>query len=431
VVGVEQRPEPTRALVAVGARAQAEHHQPVQPGAVGQRDPQRHSALDGAVEVHQPLRGRAERRGRVAGAGVVGVGAEREHVGDRLPEHREAALAAAVAERDPAVRQHVRARGARPGRGALRRRVGRRDRARDPGGPGRPEAAHERTPGLERGRRGDPARALSLQIAPAPAKLVGGQLGLVGVDVDRVRVDAHEQVGAVEARLEPDREQRQRQVRGDQRDEVVGVVAGGQLGSQALEVGRGRGRDRAKGGGDQRVPRLPGRGDAGALRIDVVAEPGRQRLHGGLAVARVGQLRVGRGELRRGRGELGLRGLQLGGGGGEPRPERVGRTARRVRLLARPDRRVSQVGRVLPGGLDDAGAGVLADELLEVLERLLVVAFGGRGGGFRGLRRGLGGVRLGGQRVARLHRRDHARLRLRGRLLQGRDARRQPRQVGA
>src|SRR5207249_1953081 len=83
----------------------------------------------------------AERRDRVAGGGVAGVGAEREHVRDRLPQHGETALAAAVAERDPAIRQDVRVSGARPGRGALRRRGGCRDRARGPGGAGRGAAA--------------------------------------------------------------------------------------------------------------------------------------------------------------------------------------------------------------------------------------------------------------------------------------------------
>ena len=129
-----------------------------------------------------------------------------------------------------------------------------------------------------------------------------------------VGIDPHEQVAGVEAGLEPHRQQREREVGGDQSREVVRVLARDQLGAQALELcgGRGglrrrrgggdlrrRGRDRALCGDHQRVPRLPRGGDLRALRGDVRAQRGGQRLDRGLPAARVRELGVGRGELRR------------------------------------------------------------------------------------------------------------------------------------
>ena len=430
-MGVEQRGEAPRALGAVGGGVHAEHEQPVE-AAAGRRaewDAQRHAAVDGAVEVHEPLRGRAERRCRVARRGVVGIRAERQRVRDRAPEHGELARAAAVAERDPAVGQHVRPRRPRPGPGALgRRRRGRG--AGDPRRPRRPEAVHERAPGLE-GRGGrHAARLLAVEVRLPPSELLGGQLRLVRVDVQRVGINAHEQVAAVEAGLQPHRQQRQRHVGSEQRDEVVGAVAGDERAAQTLDCSGRRARDPRERRGDQRVPPLPGGGHLRALRSDAGAQRAGQRLDRRLTGLGVGQLLLGRRELLLGLGELRLGGLELGVGGGQRRVERRRRGVRRGGLLAGSKRGLLRVerGPLRPGDL--RRRRVLLLELLEHLDGPVPAALGGVGGAVGGGGRRPGGRGLRVERVERLRRRGHARLGLGDRLLERGDAARELREVG-
>ena len=144
----------------------------------------------------------------------------------------------AVADGDPAVGQQRGARGARPGGGVARRArevrrgsqrlvVGRRRRwscrdvarfelAGDPGGALRLEAAGELRPrgGLALGAARLRASAPELfPVILAPRDLVVGQLGLVGIDVQVVGVDADQQIGPAaakrgsEARLEANGQQ--------------------------------------------------------------------------------------------------------------------------------------------------------------------------------------------------------------------------------
>ncbi len=86
------------------------------------------------------------------------------------------------------------------------------ERASDPGGARWIETVDQLTPGrfatffVVR-------RAPSLfPEMPPPGQLVGGQLGLVGIDVHRIGIDAHAQLGAAvgqskEPRFQPHREQ--------------------------------------------------------------------------------------------------------------------------------------------------------------------------------------------------------------------------------
>jgi hypothetical protein len=278
-MGVEQRGEAAPALVAVGGGTDAEHEEPVE-AAAGRSiewDAQRHAALDGAVEVHEPLRGRAEWRRRVARRGVARIGAERGGVRDQPPEHGELPGAAAVAERDPAVGEHVRTGRAGPRPGAPGR-CGRGCSGGDPGRPRRAEAVDQRTPGFEGRGGGHAARLLAVQVRLSPCELLAGQPRLVRVDVQRVRIHAHEQVAAVEARLQSHRQQRERQVGGEQRDQVVGAVAGDELAAKTLHVRRRRACDPGKRGGDQRVPLLPGGRHLGALGDEIGGQRAGQRL---------------------------------------------------------------------------------------------------------------------------------------------------------
>ncbi len=279
------------------------------------------------------------------------------------------------------------------------------------------------------------AGALAFEVAAPPGELVRGQLRLVRVDVEAVGIDPHEQVARVEARLEPHRQQGERELRGDQGGEVVRVLAGDQLRAQALEVRRrGRGGDRRMGGGQQRVPRLPRRRDPRALGGDVGAELAGQRLDRGLAVARVRELGVRGGELCCRCGELRLRGLELARW---PRPADASRALAALRVAcacwfaviaarsASNSRRCAAAS--TPGGGCPPSSCIRSRRSWRASSRPCAAAVGGGFGVVGGRVRG---ARLGGHAVARLRRRRNARLRLGDRLLQDGDAPGELREVG-
>ena len=129
-------------------------------------------------------------------ASSPGIGAERQRFQiNRLAQRGEAARAIAIAERDPAIGQDMRDGRARP-TALARRHVARGRRLCDPGGASGTEAIGELAPG--RARRGLVAarRTLLLEELSSPRQLVIGQPGLVRIDVDRVGIDAHQQIDA-------------------------------------------------------------------------------------------------------------------------------------------------------------------------------------------------------------------------------------------
>ena len=113
----------------------------------------------------------------------------------------------------------------REGRSGRRRqgwtRVGGRQRPGDPGGARGAEAIGDLPPGVGAGRRVAAGPPVLLPVVPAPGVLVRRDVQLVAVDVDRVRKDAHAQLGGSagqreEPRLQPDGQQQQGQVAGTQ-----------------------------------------------------------------------------------------------------------------------------------------------------------------------------------------------------------------------
>ncbi len=85
-----------------------------------------------------------------------------------------------------------------------------------------PKRVGQLSPGSRIARRIVAGEPVLLPVVRAPLALVGRQLGLVRIEVDLVGIDAHAQLGAAvgqreEARLEPYRQQRERQVAGAQR----------------------------------------------------------------------------------------------------------------------------------------------------------------------------------------------------------------------
>ena len=224
-MGVEQRGELGRMFGAVAYPADEQHVDGC--GAV-QRHTQRHAGRLGLREVDHPAHARVD-RGGVVGDRHRGVDVRRHrqigpHVGagDRGED-----LPAAVGRRGPARRQQPRHRDPlratrRAGVGELRcagRRslgdVGRRGRARDPGRPAGVVAIGQLLPRLPQGGVVDAGLPLGLPVTAAGVGLVCGERGVVRIDVDLVRVDAHPQldsaVGPVEEPgLEAHRQQRER-----------------------------------------------------------------------------------------------------------------------------------------------------------------------------------------------------------------------------
>ena len=102
------------------------------------------------------------------------------------------------------------------------------------------------------------------------------------VDVNRVRVDAHEQLGApvvaIEPRFEADRQEEQRHIGGDERRMIVGTVAAGEVRTHAIEAVARR-RDLRVRVRDQRRPGLPCRGDTNPGGGDLGAQTPGQRFN--------------------------------------------------------------------------------------------------------------------------------------------------------
>jgi hypothetical protein len=240
VVTVEQAGEPVDRFARIGARLHADSEQQVDAQVRIGADRHAHTHPDALrfIEVVHPLQcgidcGLAIRR---IGDVRVGFRSDRQRIGHRLSPDREHALAAAVAEHDEAVGQRRRLRRTRP-----RLRVHRRFRKRrcvtadvttavtvhlvaavavaiarfvrrhhpcDPRGP------FGAQPAGQPGPRGQPrglavflgrvvGRPCRLPERPTQLDFLFGQLRLVRLDVDVVRVDAHQQVGAFRGDAEP------------------------------------------------------------------------------------------------------------------------------------------------------------------------------------------------------------------------------------
>ena len=256
-VGVVVRVEQIGQLVGGVGHAErvshAEHHQAVEPGgqrAGGHRDAQGHAYLLGGVEVDHPVHAGVDGQssagldrgfgGRI-GRGRLRVGADGERPAYVLPGDGRDHLATRVQHGDPAVGQQPRLRRMAPagvlarqgegreggcnGRGLIGRRgrggplgrVGGPQRARDPGCARCAEAVCQLAPCV--GARGHvvPRPPILKPVVLAPGLLIGSEVGLVAVEVDLVGVHAHAQFGVAvglrkKARLEPHRQQHQRQV---------------------------------------------------------------------------------------------------------------------------------------------------------------------------------------------------------------------------
>ena len=197
-------------------------------------------ACHGAGEVDRP-RDRVVEREAIAGdVGFrlfTGPGTEGQHERlDHAPAHRAGHLgAAAKAERDPAIRQHVRHGGPCPGAALERRRPGTRARR---GAASRRDSwarcvdtTHAARAGrmLASIRRHSVASGAGIVPHRAPVglteiALLGGELRLVAVGRDLVGIHANQELGAPEARLDAHGEQHERPRRVEPREVGFGAL---------------------------------------------------------------------------------------------------------------------------------------------------------------------------------------------------------------
>ena len=270
-VGGQQRAERGGSVGGGLGRAGAENDQPVElrgPGGKRQLDP--HPGLAGEAEVDEPLHVGVDQqpvddRGRRSRCG------SRDELGrHRLAPSGTRPQRSLISDRQEALRQESRDRPAGPSGFACRRarelrrrrelrrvahraarlilRVQRPQLAGDPRAPSRAEPRRELAPGLGLGvgaATGAPAHHPEVL---APAHLLASQFRLMRVGVDLVREDPDPQLGsggaADPAGLEPDRQQRDRDCRGERLDLRAGglgrVGLGGELRDQGCDLGGSR-----------------------------------------------------------------------------------------------------------------------------------------------------------------------------------------------
>ena len=192
----------------------------------------------------------------VVHAGTVEVGgrADVQPVGDLRGPGPEDLGAVAAPDDEPPSWQRDRPRGHRPlgvlpWRGRELRRhhtvglveVERRQRLDDPHRPGRLDAAAQDRPGRRRASAGVGGGEPGAPVRLAGGPLVGRQLRLVAVQVDLVGEDPDPQLVVDEPRLEPDRQQRHRDVAGETGD--AGLEARPGSGSRDHQLGNAAGVD--------------------------------------------------------------------------------------------------------------------------------------------------------------------------------------------
>ena len=202
-------------------------------------DGQEHARRARRLRVAQPAQPLAEHRPVGHRGLIVRRRCDFESVDDRRAPYAEQFTPAAQPDGDPADRHRDRTRRPRPaGRptrdlpvlraGRLAEGVRRPGRIDHPARPRRPHRRHDRRPCQPRDLAVPGRRPASLPVRSAGRHLVVGQLRLVDVDVDLVGEDANVQRGAVrrEPGLDPDRQQRDRDVAFQRRDLGLGRLSG-------------------------------------------------------------------------------------------------------------------------------------------------------------------------------------------------------------
>ena len=280
VVRVEQPRKASRALRGIARRTHAEDDEPVESGGVARRRaecaapcPLARRARSRPATVRRSPSGAAGSAcrefaaGRARRRGGPGSGRRARRTGERRRDSRARSIGRAgrssprpASSSRRAVAGLQRRRLCNP-RGALRDRTDRQAGAT-------PRACASSFPAAARSSsRNRRPRSSSSSVKP----------GLVRVDVNRVGIHAHEQVGApvaaIEARLEADRQQEQRHVGGDERRMFVRRVAAREVRTHAIEAVAGR-RDLRVRVRHQGRPRLPCRGHANPGGGDLGAQTG-------------------------------------------------------------------------------------------------------------------------------------------------------------